>query len=243
MSRRTAVDLHLHSKYSDGEDSIRDLVLLAKATAEQKFDGLSRLVISIADHDTLAGQREALEWGKKFDVETIPSSELTTTHERQNPHILFYFSASRLDEVEDNKELGMIFKKNRDIRKEKDRRILSGLRAKGFNLTYNELELVRPKNSVGGTPYIVMVLLKKYHDLEKRHIDDVFALVKEIEKSTRKDSSLQYLNLVSTTKILREAKVVPCLAHPLLNNLRSVRGLAYSFFMLGGGLGAEYYYP
>lgn len=243
MRNKVAVDLHLHSNYSDGEDSIRNLVLLVKATAEQKFgDSLDNIVISISDHDTLIGQREALEWGKAFDLGIIPAAELTTMHERQNPHILFYFDPARLEEVENNNEIKMLFKRNAEIRKEKDRRILRGLRKK-FNISYHELELVKPKNSIGGTPYIVKVLLKKYHDLEKHHIDDIFKMVKGIEKSTRYDSSLRYPDLIAVTKILRMARVVPVLAHPLLDDLRSVRGIEHAFIMLGGGLGIERYYP
>jgi len=243
MSRKTAVDLHLHSNYSDGEDSVRNLVLLVKATAEKKFgDSLDNVVISISDHDTLVGQREALEWGRTFNTRIIPVAELTTMRERQNPHILFYFNPSRLEEVENNKEIMIILKRNAEIRREKDKRILGGLRKK-FKVSYNELELVRPKNSVGGTPYIVKVLMKKYPDLEREHIDDVFMMVKGIERSTRYDSSLQYPDLVAVTKMLRRARVVPILAHPLLGNLRSVRGVEHTFTMLGGGLGIERYYP
>ncbi|MDR0584560.1 MAG: PHP domain-containing protein [Treponema sp.] len=46
-------DLHLHSTWSDGSLSIPRLVRLAKAL------GLD--AVSITDHDTMAGQEEALE--------------------------------------------------------------------------------------------------------------------------------------------------------------------------------------
>jgi predicted metal-dependent phosphoesterase TrpH len=63
------VDLHIHSTWSDGSLSIPEIVKLAKRLALE--------AISITDHDTMAGQREALEEGKKRGIGIIPGIEIS----------------------------------------------------------------------------------------------------------------------------------------------------------------------
>ena len=63
------VDLHIHSNWSDGSMSIPWLLRYAKAI------GLD--AISITDHDTMAGQAEALEEGKKNNLQVIPGVEIS----------------------------------------------------------------------------------------------------------------------------------------------------------------------
>jgi predicted metal-dependent phosphoesterase TrpH len=62
-------DLHLHSTWSDGSMSVVRLIRFAKAL------GLD--AVSITDHDTMAGQEEALEEGKKQGLVVIPGVEIS----------------------------------------------------------------------------------------------------------------------------------------------------------------------
>ena len=63
------IDLHTHSTASDGTLSPRELVRLA---ASSQLDA-----VAITDHDTLDGLEEALEAGKEFGIEVIPSLRRT----------------------------------------------------------------------------------------------------------------------------------------------------------------------
>ena len=63
------VDLHLHSNWSDSSLAIPQLVQLAK--------NLGINAISLTDHDTMAGQAEALEEGKKLGLNVIPGVEIS----------------------------------------------------------------------------------------------------------------------------------------------------------------------
>jgi predicted metal-dependent phosphoesterase TrpH len=63
------VDLHIHSNWSDGSISVKQIVSLAKT--------LGIGAISITDHDTMAGQKEAVEEGKKQEVLVIPGVEIS----------------------------------------------------------------------------------------------------------------------------------------------------------------------
>lgn len=63
-------DLHLHSTYSDGICSIKDILIRAK---EMKLD-----VVSITDHNTLDGMSEAQALADKIGISFIPGEEIST---------------------------------------------------------------------------------------------------------------------------------------------------------------------
>jgi predicted metal-dependent phosphoesterase TrpH len=62
-------DLHIHSDWSDGSLSVRQIVKTAGA--------LGLAAISITDHDTLAGWEEAEAEGKKQGLEIFPGIEVS----------------------------------------------------------------------------------------------------------------------------------------------------------------------
>ncbi|MDR2185783.1 MAG: PHP domain-containing protein [Treponema sp.] len=77
-------DLHIHSTWSDGSLSIARIVKTAKA--------LGLAAISVTDHDTMAGQEEAGEEGKKQGLEIIPGIEVSAFDPEtgRKVHILGY---------------------------------------------------------------------------------------------------------------------------------------------------------
>lgn len=72
----TAVDLHFHSLYSDGQNSVPEIV----TRAEQLGIG-----IAITDHNEISG---ALEIDRYRNVLSIPGIEITS---REGTHVLVYF--------------------------------------------------------------------------------------------------------------------------------------------------------
>ena len=79
-----AVDLHCHTKISDGSLGIEDLISIAKRK------GLS--TISVTDHDATAGATRAVIIGKRQEIQVIHGLEISTMdHERgRNAHLLCY---------------------------------------------------------------------------------------------------------------------------------------------------------
>jgi predicted metal-dependent phosphoesterase TrpH len=77
-------DLHLHSSWSDGSLSVPRLVSLAKA--------LGLEAISVTDHDTMAGQEEALAEGRRQGIQVIPGVEISAFNPEtgRKAHILGY---------------------------------------------------------------------------------------------------------------------------------------------------------
>lgn len=76
-------DLHLHTAYSDGALTPRELVDKARAA------GI--LTISITDHDNVGAIDEAIDYGKNVGVEVIPGLELSAAMGEKDVHILAYF--------------------------------------------------------------------------------------------------------------------------------------------------------
>lgn len=77
------IDLHIHSSYSDGAFTPSELVALAV-----KHDVR---VIGIADHDSVAGVREAAAAGEAAGVAVLPAVELSVQFEEwQDVHLLGY---------------------------------------------------------------------------------------------------------------------------------------------------------
>ncbi|MDR0983910.1 MAG: PHP domain-containing protein [Ruminococcus sp.] len=78
------IDLHLHTKLSDGSLGIEDIILQARRT-DIDF-------ISITDHDTLAANSRAAFLGKRYGVEVIPGVELSAFDKSRGRkvHILCY---------------------------------------------------------------------------------------------------------------------------------------------------------
>lgn len=76
------IDLHTHTNASDGSESPRRLVELAKEAGLQ--------AIAVTDHDTVDAVDEALLAGKELEMEVIPGVELSCNWEREM-HIVGLF--------------------------------------------------------------------------------------------------------------------------------------------------------
>lgn len=76
------IDLHIHSKYSNGTDSIKEI--LEKAESKQLN------YISITDHNTVEGYREILEHRHLFSGKIIPGAEMATYYQNELIDILAY---------------------------------------------------------------------------------------------------------------------------------------------------------
>ena len=82
MEVKKVADLHMHSIYSDGVFTQEELFQKAKAC------GLS--AISITDHDTIDGCKEALALSKEFGIDYITGIEFSCFEGTKEHHILGY---------------------------------------------------------------------------------------------------------------------------------------------------------
>lgn len=83
------MDLHCHSTASDGTRSPAEVATLAAAR------GLE--VLSLTDHDTLAGVAEAKE-AAPASLRIVPGVEISTQHNGRGVHLLAWFRDDRADD-------------------------------------------------------------------------------------------------------------------------------------------------
>ena len=76
-------DFHIHSTYSDGGCTPREVVLLSK---KRNVD-----IIALTDHNNTSGIDEAIETGKELGIRVIPGVELSTRYNNSRVHVLGYF--------------------------------------------------------------------------------------------------------------------------------------------------------
>lgn len=77
------IDLHSHTTASDGEHAPAELLKLAKTA------GVT--VLSVTDHDTVAGLPACSEAAKAEGVELVPGIEITAFLHRREVHVLGHF--------------------------------------------------------------------------------------------------------------------------------------------------------
>lgn len=127
-------DLHLHSNYSDGSDSPKELVEKVKKNELSAF--------ALTDHDTIAGCIEIKKYLPK-DIKFIAGTELTCLADTVKCHILGYNCNP------ENETLNQLILKGKQLRRQKlDKRIQYLSDIWNVNLTQDELDWLYSRNSV-----------------------------------------------------------------------------------------------
>lgn len=127
-------DLHLHSNYSDGSDSPKELVEKVKTHELSAF--------ALTDHDTIAGCIEIKKYLPK-DIKFIAGTELTCLADTVKCHILGYNCNP------ENETLNQLILKGKQLRRQKlDKRIQYLSDIWNVNLTQDELDWLYSRNSV-----------------------------------------------------------------------------------------------
>jgi hypothetical protein len=76
------IDLHLHSTYSEGDLSPRQIILRAKKE--------NLAVLALADHNVIHGVEEIIKLGEKEKITVIPGVEIYTEFSGKRLHLLGY---------------------------------------------------------------------------------------------------------------------------------------------------------
>lgn len=110
-------------------------------------------IISITDHDNLAGIEAAVEFGKQLGVEVIPGVEISTDIEDKEVHLLGYFIDIYHDEFQ--KYLSFF----RQERYNRACRIIKKLNNLGISITIESV-ILKAKNGAIGRPHIAQALIE-----------------------------------------------------------------------------------
>ena len=143
-----AVDLHLHSTFSDGSDEPEDLVAAAHRV------GLT--AIALTDHDNLGGIERATAAADEAGISLIPGTELSVDWDSGAMHLLVYFLEPGPGPLQD--ELVSI----QEGREERNREMIDQLNRVGIEITDADV-IERSGEGVTGRPHFAAVLVAKGH--------------------------------------------------------------------------------
>jgi 3',5'-nucleoside bisphosphate phosphatase len=226
----SSIDLHIHSTASDGTLSPAEIISLALR--------LPLVAISITDHDSIAGSREALLCGVPDELGFLTGVEISAEPPPSyggpgSIHILGY--GLRLDDPELNRAL----EKLQDARKDRNPEIIARLNKLGISIRIEEVEK-EAGDGQPGRPHIAKLLVKK-------------GVVKTLEAAFDRylgNGKPAYVDKFriecsQAIELINAAGGIPVLAHPCLLELENEEQLDEMLLeMMSMGLkGLEVYFP
>ncbi len=137
-------DLHMHSVYSDGRLTPRELVDKACKAGFQ--------AISITDHDTVSAIEEAIQYGTLKGIHVIPGLEISAEIDDMEIHILGYFIDYKSENLLNHLSN---FRKNRLKR---SGMIVDKLNEMGSKITMGNVIDKAGEDAAIGRPHIAMAL-------------------------------------------------------------------------------------
>jgi predicted metal-dependent phosphoesterase TrpH len=224
MSLVSAIDLHIHSTFSDGVLRPAEVVDLAKS------QGLT--AIAITDHDTAAGTDEAMQRGNETGIEVISGIEISSWHDETSMHILGY-RFNHLDK-KFNSRLQLL----QDGRESRNARIIENLKKLGIMVDLSELQKYSEYGQTG-RPHIARLLVDKR---VTKTIDLAFKYY--LRRGAAAYAERFRFSASDAIAMIREAGGIAVLAHPssLDPTLRSLPSLLKDLCRVGLE-GVEVYYP
>lgn len=195
------IDLHIHSRNSDGADTVAELVpLIAKAGVN---------VFALTDHDRTDGWVEASELAGHFDLSFIPGVEITaegrTTGKPFGIHLLAYLPDPT------NPELAVMLETNLNQRKNRMQKFVTNLQAYYPDLTFEMVVGLAKEGSTLGRPDLAAALVKLG---AFNSVDEVFKSG-VISKGTDYYVRNEAPDVLDVIRTVRSAGGVPVIAHPL----------------------------
>ncbi len=190
------VDLHIHSRYSDGVHSPAALVAMAAAK------GLK--AIAIADHDSVSGIDEAIAAAVDCGIEVIPAVELSVEYKSyRDIHLLGYCINHRDAQLA---EKLATFCTRRDIR---GRAIVDRINAKlateGVgSISYDEVATLA--SGALGRPHIARILIQHGYARDSEDAFNRYLVPCDVSK--------QYFPMEEALTEIRRVGGVAVLAHP-----------------------------
>ena len=140
------IDLHLHSRYSDGLEQPESLVAHAAADDDS--------IIALTDHDTLDGLDEFFSAGQNLGVRTIAGVEITCSFVQGELHLLGY------DFRREDPALNRLLTQTREAREGRNRRIFSRMEELGLPADYESWRS-RITTFAPGRPHIAEHLIRE----------------------------------------------------------------------------------
>ena len=219
------IDLHIHTSASDGTYSPQEIVDLAKK------QGLK--AIAITDHDTIEGNKDAIEAGMKKGMEVIPGVEISVEWNKKPVHILGYYINWK------NEKLSMELQKLIKFREERNPQIIKKLNLLGLSISYDDVKMRAGEGTIG-RPHFAQVLIEKGY---VKNEDEAFK--KYLKRGAPGYVEKRRLSTQQGIQLIKNAGGIAVLAHPFtiegINHREMERFIL--FFKKIGIEGVEAFYP
>ena len=219
------IDLHTHSRFSDGSDSPTELVEQAGAI------GLNALALT--DHDTLDGIAEARTAASRLPIELIPGVEISCEWQPGTLHMVVLFLEPGPGPLQDR--LAGLQK----ARATRNDRIVERLNDLGIEITVQEVA-DEAGAGVAGRPHIAALLV------ERGVVEDMRAAFDEYLGNGRPAYvSRERLSPEESIDLARQSGALPILSHPYTMGLESETQFreAFAHLAAAGMTGIDCYYP
>jgi 3',5'-nucleoside bisphosphate phosphatase len=194
LATRKYVDLHIHTTFSDGTSSVKEVMDMAAAK--------SLKAVSITDHDCTDAYPLACQIGSESGIEVISGVELSSEIEGADIHILGYFV-----DIE-NSVLAKKLKEMKDARYIRAQKIVANLNKQGIDLRFDTVLSIAGFGAIG-RPHIASAMLKEELVYSFREAFDKYigyGLPAYVEKLK--------LHPKEVFDLIRQAGGIPVLAHP-----------------------------
>lgn len=200
---KSYIDLHCHSIYSGGCLTPADLVKQAK------MNNFS--VLSLTDHNTVAGVKEFLEQAKKSNIIGIPGVEIYATYKTKLLHLLAYNLNYQ------DKDLNRVLRKLCQKRINLINQVIKKLIKRGLHLKFFSISDQHYPDVTAITNQLInnqknLTLVRKF---TKRQAPDLFTLINTfLAKRGLVYLSETSLPIEQALKLIKKVKGVLILAHP-----------------------------
>jgi len=187
-------DLHIHSYYSDGTFSPKEIIEKAKEK--------NLTAISITDHDETKAIDIAKFLGKKVDILVISGIELSAVFNDKEIHILGYLFNEK------DQTLSKKLKEIREYRETRAKEILERLQGYGIYIDFSFVKNIAGKGAIG-RPHIAQAMLEKGSINEYKE-----GFLKYIGNGKPCNVPKYRLGIKEGIDLLTEAGGISVLAHP-----------------------------
>lgn len=229
-NKHVRIDLHIHSTASDGTFSPSEILNMAR--------DLMLGAISITDHDTIEGSRQAVFNGIPPSIKFLTGVEISAafpssfSRSSGSLHILGY--GIKLEDLKLNQTLKLLQQSRRD----RNPHIVERLKSLGFDLSLTEIMKEAGKSQIG-RPHIAQVMVKKNY---AKSIDEAFD--KYLAKGRPAYVDKYRIPSAEAIEVILNARGLPVLAHPGLldDEGDAVLGLVDELKKMGLK-GIEVFYP
>lgn len=156
-----SIDLHTHSRASDGTDTPAALV--------ERAASLGLHAVALTDHDTLSGLEEAAGAAERAGIRLVQGTELSVEHDDLKIHMLVHFLEPGSGPLQDR------LAELRDGRTTRNTRIVAKLNDLGYEISESDVAAQAGGEAVG-RPHIADALIAKgYFESRAEVFDAVLA--------------------------------------------------------------------